>query len=131
MLGLVSKKDREMRRRILAKLENEQNTTLQKLAEYCQQRVSIKQDSEKIEETTIANVKKVNRKTRFRSPSPERKWYPTTRRNREYKKKNPPSACYGYGQWHWYNDCPYKNKACRNCKKVGHKMSKCRKLNSN
>lgn len=73
MLGLVSKKDREMRRRILAKLENEQNTTLQKLAEYCQQCVSIKQDSEKIEETTIANVKKVNRKTRFRSPSPERK----------------------------------------------------------
>ena len=32
-------------------------------------------------------------------------------------KKNPPSACYGCGQFHWYHDCPYK-----------YKMSSCRKL---
>lgn len=148
VLGLVSKKDNEMRRRILAKLESEQNMTLQKLADYCQQCVSIKQDSMNIEETAIANVRKVHgktrfrsplperkwhptRKTRFRSPSPERKWYPTTSRNRDFNnKKLPPSACYGCGQWHWYNECPYKNKTCRNCKKVGHKLTKCRK-NSN
>ena len=43
-------------------------------------------------------------------------------------KKKTPSACYGCGQFHWYNDCPYKNKICRNCNKKGHKMSNCRKL---
>ena len=46
-----------MRRRILTKLENEQNMSLQQLADYCQQHVNIKQDSQKIE-AGIANVRR-------------------------------------------------------------------------
>ena len=48
-----------MRRRILTKLENEQNMSLQQLADYCQQHVNIKQDSQKIEEAGIANVRQI------------------------------------------------------------------------
>ena len=42
--GLVSAKDAEIRRRVLSKLENEPDLTLQKLAEDCQRIVSIRKD---------------------------------------------------------------------------------------
>ena len=47
VLDLVSRKDSDMRRRILTKLENEQNMSLQQLTDYCQQHVNIKQDLQK------------------------------------------------------------------------------------
>ena len=58
VLDLVSRKDSDMRRRILTKLENEQNMSFQQLADYCQH-VNIKQDSQKIEEAGIANVRRI------------------------------------------------------------------------
>ena len=80
--GLVSRKDSDMRRRILTKLENEQNMSLQQLADYCQQHVNIKQDSQKIEEAGIANVRRIwkspasTNKNHYRknSPLPRRNW---------------------------------------------------------
>ena len=53
---LVSTKDAEIRRRILNKLENESNITLQQIAEDCKRYVSVKQDSKKIEESGIAHI---------------------------------------------------------------------------
>ena len=43
----ISTKDAEIRRRILNKLENEPNTTLQLIAEDCQSYVSVERDSKK------------------------------------------------------------------------------------
>ena len=59
-----------MRRRILTTLENEQNMSLQHLADYSQQCVNIKQHSQKIEEAGIVNARKIYRK--HHSPSPRR-----------------------------------------------------------
>ena len=103
-----------MRRRILTKLENEQNMSLQQLADHCQQHVNIKQDSQNIEEAGIANVR--------------RNWKSPSSTNKNHEEKPPPSACYGCGQFHWYKDCPYKYKICRNCNRKGHKMSCCKKI---
>ena len=101
VLGLVSRKDSDMRRRILTKLDNEQNMSLQKLADYCQQHVNIKQESQK-------NKQKKQIKT--------------------MKKNHPPSACNGCGQFHWYKECPDKYKIWRNCNRKGHKMSCSKKI---
>lgn len=65
--GLVSTKDAEMSRRILTKLENEQDLTLQKLAKDCQRCVSVKKDSKDIEQADIAYIRKVRRQTNFPS----------------------------------------------------------------
>ena len=88
--------------------------SLQHSADYCQQCVNIKQDSQK--------KKKIN------SSSPRRNWKSPSTTNKNHEKKTPPSACYGCRQFHWYNDCLHKYKICRNCNKKGHKMSSCRKL---
>ena len=74
---LVSAKDAEIRRRVLSKLENEPDITLQKLAEDCQRIVSVRKDSKNIEESGVAYVRKV--KHRFQSYSPvkrEKIWLP-------------------------------------------------------
>ena len=103
-----------MRRRILTKLENEQNMSLQQLADYCQEHVNIKQDSQKIEEAGIANVRRI--------------WKSPASTNKNHEENPPPSACYGCGQFHWYKGCLYKYKICRNCNRKGHKMLCCKKI---
>ena len=59
VLRQVSRKDSDMRRRILTKPENEQNMSLQQLADYCQEHVNIKPDPQRIKEAGIANVRRI------------------------------------------------------------------------
>ena len=62
-------KDAENRYKILNKLENEPNITLQQIAEDCQRCVSVKQDSQKIEESCIAHIRKIGyNKKQTKSP---------------------------------------------------------------
>ena len=56
---LVSTKDAKIRHRILNKLENEPNVTLQQIEEDFQRSVSVKQDSKKIEKSDIAHIRKI------------------------------------------------------------------------
>ena len=62
VLGLISAKGAEIRPRVLNKLENEPNLTLQQIAEDCQRFVSVRQDSKNIEESGIAHLRKVRQK---------------------------------------------------------------------
>ena len=69
--GLVPAKDAEIRRRVLSKLENEPDLTLQKVAEDCQRIVSVRKDSKNIE--VSAYLKKVKHRSQSFSPVKERK----------------------------------------------------------
>ena len=71
--GLVSAKDADIRRRLLSKLENEPDLTLQKLAEDCQRIVSVRKDSKNIEESGVTYVRKVKHRSQSYSPVKERK----------------------------------------------------------
>ena len=119
--GLVSAKNTEIRRRVLIKFENEPNLTLQQIAEDCQRFVSVGQDWKNIEESGIAHVRKVSqRKRKKQSNSPSK--------SKQYKNKQnnlPPNPCSGCGSLHWYKDCPYRNKKCLTCSRLGHKCSHC------
>ena len=57
--ALVSAKDGEIRRRVLNKLENKLNLTLQKIAEYCQRFVSVRKNSKNIDEPGITHISKI------------------------------------------------------------------------
>ena len=129
--GLISAKDAEIRRRVLNKLENEPNLTLQQIAEDCQRFISVKQDSKDIEESGIAHIKQVqhyknNNYTSSKKHSRNNKKFNSSPSNRP-KRKLPPSPCYGCGLLHFYNECDYKNKKCENCSFVGHKATHCRR----
>ena len=62
-IRLVSAKDTEIRSRVLSKLENKPDLTLQKLAEDCQRIVSVRKDSKNIEESGVLDVKKVKHRS--------------------------------------------------------------------
>ena len=115
--GLVLNKDSEIRRRVLNKLESEQNLTLQNLAEDCERFVALKQDSRDIEENGVSHIKKLHQKKKFTSNNNQKKKHG----------KDPPGPCWRCGDNHWYNECPYKFKQCDNCHQKGHKASHCRK----
>ena len=54
--GLVSSKDTEIRRRVLNKLENEPNLTLQNLAEDSQRFINVRQDAKDIEVSDVSYI---------------------------------------------------------------------------
>ena len=89
-------KDAEIRHRVLSKLENEPDLTLQKLAEDCQRIVSVRKDSKNIEESGVAYVRKVKHRFQSYSPVKERKKYDYPkfqyRQTSDNKKKHPAIA---------------------------------------
>ena len=127
--GLVSAEDAEIRRRVLTELENEQGLTLKKLAEDCQRVVSVKSNSKTIEESGVAHIKKNKEQTDTLFPTEKSKIarpkiYDKQSTNR--RKNPPPGPCYICGDLHWMRFCPAKKKlTCKNCGKVGHKVTRC------
>ena len=60
---LMSAKDADIRSRVLSNLENEPDLTLQKLAEDCQRIVSVRKESNNIEESGVAYVREVKHRS--------------------------------------------------------------------
>lgn len=117
--GLVSSKDAVVRRRVLNKLENEQNITLQNLAEDCQRFIAMKRDSRDIEESGVSHIKKIYSKNKIRKS-------PSNKGQTEKYSEKPPGPCYGCGSLHWYSECYFRDKICNSCKKRGHKYTNCK-----
>ena len=109
----MSAKDAEIRRRVLSKLDNEPDLTLQKLADDCQRIVSVRKDAKNIEESGVTYVRKVKHRSQSYSPVKERKKYAYPKfqywQTSDNKKKTP-SVCYRCGKVHWAKDCPYRTK---------------------
>ena len=61
--GLTSSKDKNIRSRILTKLEQGSEVTLQKVTEECQKMVNLKHDNTQIEEKDISRVHAIQPKT--------------------------------------------------------------------
>ena len=127
--GIVSAKYVEIRRRVLSKLENESDLTLQKLAENCQRIVSVKKDSKNIEESVVASVRKVKHRSQSYSPVKERKNMITQNFNIgrlvTTKKKKHPALATAVEFYMGPKTVPIVQK-CQNCDKFGHKGSQCR-----
>ena len=116
MQGLVSAEDAEIRRRVLTKLENEQGLTLKKLVDDCQRVVSVKSDSEILEESGVAHIKKTKNKPTLYSPQKEKSKIkrPHIYNNQSTNRRKNPRP----------GPCSVKKKNCKNCGKVGHKVTR-------
>ena len=105
---LVSADDAEIRWRVLTKLENEQGLTLQKLAEDCQRVISVKCDSKTIEESGVAQIRKIRSKSTAHSRQKDKRQIscskPRDKQNANRLKK-PPGPRYYCGKWNWMKFC--------------------------
>ena len=127
--GLVSAEDAEVRRQVMTKLENEQGLTLQKLAEDCQRVISVNCDSKTIEESGVAQVRKIKSKSTAYSRQKDKRQISCSKphnKQNAIRLKKLPGPCYHCGKWHWMKFCPVKKiKYCKNCNKNGHNLTQC------
>ena len=137
--GPVSAKNAEIRRRVLSKLENKPDLTLQKLAEDCQRIASVRKDFKNIKESGVAYVRKVKHRSQSYSPVKERKkhdyskkydylkfQYRQTTKKKKKKKKKHPALATAVENYIGPRTVPIVQKKCQNCDKFGHKGSPCR-----
>lgn len=125
--GLKSESDAEIRTRLLSRIEENDDVTLEQLSEECQRIISLKQDAAMIEaskgppETAIHAIKqgKPHRPRRSRSNSP------TESESSSSARDVPSSPCWNCGSMHYARHCKYKSHKCGDCGKLGHKEGYC------
>ena len=133
----MSAKDAKIRRRVLSKLENEPDLTLQKLIDDCQRIVSIRKDSKNIEESGVAYVRKVKHRSQsYSTVKREKKYdYPkfqyrqtsdNQKKKNKTKKKTTTQRLLPLWKSTLGQGLSISYKKCQNCDKFGHKGSQCR-----
>ena len=105
--GLTSSKDKDIRSRILTKLEQDSEINLQRITEECQRIMNLKHDNTEIEEKDISRVHFVR---------------PKIGENKNIKKPK----CFGCGGLHLISECYFRSKNCFACGKKGHISSHCK-----
>ena len=119
--GLRSSKDAEIRTRLLSRLENEPNISLQAVANECQRLINLKHDTAMIQQdhkpAAIHTLQQVDQAD---------KQHRQQKQQMIVAKKSPPSPCWNCGAWHFKEYCSYKQHRCRDCNEVGHKEGHCR-----
>ncbi|XP_041771477.1 uncharacterized protein K02A2.6-like [Anopheles merus] len=124
--GLRDEEDVEIRTRLLGKIDDRNDTTLESLTADCQRILNLKKDSAMIEKAATEQVFAVQKKTDEPKFS-ERQNFQS--RKHEYKRPQtlPGRNCWLCGKNHWARDCPFKSNVCRVCKKKGHRDGYCPK----
>ncbi|CAH8545975.1 unnamed protein product [Schistosoma haematobium] len=114
--SLQSPEDADIRTRILSKIEQCSNLTLQEVTTECQRLVNLKHDTSMVENIgQLPYVRAVSGKNSSCS------------RKVSHTGNQPSSPCWSCGGWHYKRFCPYKEHCCSNCHRKGHKENCCRK----
>ncbi|XP_062700588.1 uncharacterized protein K02A2.6-like [Aedes albopictus] len=127
--GLKSDKDAEVRLRLLSKIEERNDVTLEQLSEECQRLLNLRHDTAMIEEhSTAVNALRTNQQ-RFKSGSPSKFHQSGGEKSGSGSssgKASPEIACWLCGGMHYARECSYRTSKCSDCGKVGHKTGYCR-----
>ncbi|XP_040160528.1 uncharacterized protein LOC120898562 isoform X2 [Anopheles arabiensis] len=138
--GLREERDVEVRTRLLAKIEDREQITLQQLSEDCSRIAALKRDSAMIQENerqVLAlhnnnNTKILNNHTKANNSSFQHRQFPRRNNFQRYSKQHPPARntqpsrpCWLCGDRHWVQDCEYKSHTCQDCGIEGHREGHC------
>ncbi|CAH8609833.1 unnamed protein product [Dicrocoelium dendriticum] len=117
--SLQSHADADIRTRILHKLEQEPQLTLQDITTECQRLINLKHDTKMVETADHKTEPQICRTAIRRQGM-----------NRTGSTQKPPTACWNCGAWHFVRDCTYKTHQCQKCRRIGHKETHCRVVNN-
>lgn len=119
--------DKDIRTRLLMKLESVADITLPKLTAECKRLLDLKADSDlitpKSSTTLVPQVTKVSKKPKNQN-KPKSVQTSSNTHNTD-KNKPPKRPCWLCGEVHWVKDCPYSKRNCKDCGTVGHKEGFC------
>lgn len=118
--GLKSECDVEIRTRLLSKIEEKDDVTLQQLSEECQRLLNLKHDSAMIEnQSSFDQVHAIKQK-----PVKHREDTPSEPDSHDSQSK-PSSPCWFCGALHYVRDCTFRNHKCSECGQFGHREGYC------
>lgn len=125
--GLKSEKDSEVRTRLLAKIENSADITLENLIQECQLLINLKNDTAMIENPlapAVQAIKGNNKRHKFyRKPYNER--YSSKQQQQQQQRTSPNTPCWNCGALHYAKYCGYQQHKCTSCQQTGHKDGYC------
>ena len=101
--GLQSVQDADIRTRILSRLEQDPDLTLQSITTECQRLLNLKHDTEMIEQQMPSTVCTV-------SPVRHNQSQPSST-----ARKKPRTACWHCGEFHYSRFCKFKRHTCSEC----------------
>lgn len=117
--GLKNPEDMDIRTRILSRIEQEPNMTLQMVTTECQRLLNLKHDTTMVQQNAkTSNLASINA---CRSSKPSKQKTANTQK----PSGKPPSPCWFCGSWHFVKLCPFKSHKCRQCHRIGHKEGYC------
>lgn len=117
--GLNNPEDADIRTRILARIEQESNMTLQMVTTDCQRLLNLKHDTAMVQQKAKSSVFSSINALRSSKSSKQ-----STASAQQVSVK-PPSPCWFCGAWHFMKLCPFKNHKCRQCHRIGRKEGHC------
>lgn len=121
--GLTSENDVEIRTRLLTKIEDNNDVTLEQLSEECQRLFNLKHDSAMIE--SPASYSQVQAIKKFGGKRFEKRGRDAPKRFSSDAVKKPTSPCWLCGALHYSRDCSFKNHKCSDCGQFGYREGYC------
>ncbi|XP_055543285.1 uncharacterized protein K02A2.6-like [Wyeomyia smithii] len=117
--GLKSESDAELRTRLLSKIEERDNVTLEQLSEESQRLVNLRHDNAMIECTS--NFGHVNAVKQFNGRRFRKSGYVAAKTDASENKNKPKSPCWFCGSLHYARDCTFRSHKCSDCGQMGHR----------
>ncbi|XP_029142979.1 uncharacterized protein K02A2.6-like, partial [Protobothrops mucrosquamatus] len=116
--ALQSPQDADIRTRLLSKLDHDPDMNLKSLMAECKRLISLKHDAAMVEQKIYeAEIKPVHAMKKGRPVS--------VSKSMDNRSRQPPTACWSCGQWHFVRFCPFKKHLCQKCNRRGHKEECC------
>lgn len=118
--GLKSSKDSDIRMRLITRLNETADISLEKVVEECKQLMNLKQDNILVENAHAAVA--VHAVHHGRSSRQKQKQQAS---GRDPSSMQPRTPCWSCGGMHFSKDCEFRDHLCRECNKKGHKEGYC------
>ncbi|XP_054746090.1 uncharacterized protein K02A2.6-like [Anastrepha obliqua] len=118
VFGLQAHTEADIRIKILAKLEEDSQQTLNSLVSHAQKFINLKKDTAMVEETKAVIANAIHANTRQSKND-------ATKNSKTNKAKIPKTPCWNCGDMHYAKYCTYHNQKCNKCNKYGHKEGYC------
>ncbi|XP_039451777.1 uncharacterized protein K02A2.6-like [Culex pipiens pallens] len=124
--GLKSPRESDIRMRLITKLNERAEVTLEQVVEDCKNLVNLKKDTSLVEKQGAPALVQEVRQSRFKAKQDK----PDKQKQQHSSEAGPssgqPSApCWSCGGMHYSADCKFRDHVCRDCKKKGHKEGYC------